>query len=99
MSRSDGASYAQDALFSKFGNLQAVILSTLLAIIIGSIANRLTGLRYPADLPRIREKGSKTRFSFRTRLAYYTDAKALYREAYEQVGTRLNCTTESANSF
>jgi hypothetical protein len=43
--------------------------------------------RYPVEIPRLREPEGKRTFSPRTRLAYYTDAKELFREAYEKVNT------------
>jgi hypothetical protein len=80
-----GLKDAQAAVLSRIGSLQTVFWSTLVVILLSSIINRLTGLRYPTNLPRIREKDGKTQFSFRTRLSYYTDAKAMFHDAYEQV--------------
>lgn len=48
----------------------------------------LTEIRFPPEIPRVREKG-RSRFSFRTRLAYFTDCESLFREAYETVSTVL----------
>jgi hypothetical protein len=85
MNNTAGLEIAQAAVFSKIGSVHATLWSTLAVILLGSIVNKLTGIRYPANLPRVREKEGKTQFSFRTRLSYYTDAKRMYREAYEQV--------------
>jgi hypothetical protein len=88
MNDTTSSSNDQEALFSKVGAVQTAVWSTLAVIILGSIVNKLTGLRYPNNLPRIREREGKTQFSLRTRLSYYTDAKAIFREAYEQVSKR-----------
>src|ERR1700712_3866188 len=77
------SSKASIGLLSSLGSVQTVVLSTLVAIFLGAIVNRFTQIRYPVDIPRIREARGSTRFSLRTRLAYYTDAKSLFREAYE----------------
>lgn len=65
-------------------SLQAIGLAI---IFIAALAHLLVGyftqVRYPPNLPRVREPAGATRFSLRTRWAYYTDCKALYKEAYE----------------
>jgi hypothetical protein len=43
------------------------------------------GVPYPKGIPLIREPEGARRFSLRTRLAYYTDCEALFREAYQNV--------------
>ncbi|KAM0335535.1 hypothetical protein ACHAQA_000583 [Verticillium albo-atrum] len=60
------------------GPIILVVVTTLLSIIFG--------LQYPSNLPRLREKPGARSFSFKTRLAYYTDCEALYREAHEKYG-------------
>jgi hypothetical protein len=39
----------------------------------------------PKGVPLIREPPGKRSFSWKTRLAYYTDCESLYREAYQNV--------------
>ena len=63
--------------------LQAAGGSLALALIVHFFTYYLfPGL--PATIPRVRDEG-KARFSFRTRWAYMTDCRRLYRETYEQV--------------
>ncbi|MCJ1437464.1 hypothetical protein MMC27_006851 [Xylographa pallens] len=64
--------------------LQNAFVDVLLLLVALYFSNRFYSIRYPPNLPRIRENG-KTRFSLRTRLAYYTDCANLYREAYDTV--------------
>lgn len=45
----------------------------------------ILGVRLPSNIALIREPEGARRFSLRTRLAYYTDCKALFREAFDQV--------------
>lgn len=40
---------------------------------------------YPQGVPLIREPPGKRSFSWKTRLAYFTDCKSVFREAYEIV--------------
>lgn len=61
--------------------LAIVFVAVLAQLVVGYF----TQVSYPANLPRVREPAGATRFSLRTRLAYYTDCKALYNEAYETV--------------
>lgn len=50
------------------------------------IANEvLFTVHLPKGVPLIREPPGATRFSLKTRLAYYTDCRALFREAYDNV--------------
>ncbi|KAG7151203.1 hypothetical protein HYQ46_013062 [Verticillium longisporum] len=56
-----------------------LVSATLLSIVFG--------LQYPSNVPRIREKPGAGHFSLRTRLAYYIDCEALFREAYEKLTT------------
>ncbi|KAH6887763.1 cytochrome P450 [Thelonectria olida] len=46
------------------------------------------GVPYPKGIPLIREPEGARRFSLRTRLAYYTDCEALFREAYQNYGKK-----------
>lgn len=45
----------------------------------------LISVPYPKGVPLLREPPGATRFSLKTRLAYYTDCPSLYREAWENV--------------
>jgi hypothetical protein len=58
-------------------------LVVTLAVLLGY--QFLVAVRYPANLPRVREKPGATGFSLRTRLDYYLDCKSLIFEAYEKV--------------
>ena len=73
---------------SALGALQTVVLCTLLAVVLTRLLSHLSSSRY-ADIPRLREPKGKTSFSLRTRLAYYTDSKQLFREAYENASTKI----------
>lgn len=42
---------------------------------------------YPPGMPLVREPEGATRFSIRTRLAYYIDCKQLFHDAYNNVGS------------
>jgi hypothetical protein len=92
------SSNSAQVLLAKIGAVHTAVWSTLAVILIGTIINKLTGLRYPASLPRIREKKGTKTFSLRTRLSYYTDAKNLYRDAYEQV-SNIRSDGRKANKF
>ncbi|KPM43041.1 hypothetical protein AK830_g3501 [Neonectria ditissima] len=48
----------------------------------------VAGVPYPKGVALVREPEGARRFSFRTRLAYYTDCKALYRDAYNNYGKK-----------
>jgi hypothetical protein len=64
----------------------AFLFSTLLfGAIATAILAQVSTWRYPVEIARVREPEGKRTFSLRTRLAYYTDAKELFREAYEKV--------------
>ncbi|MCJ1420845.1 hypothetical protein MMC32_007204 [Xylographa parallela] len=74
------ASWSPFAILSSA--LQNVLVNILLLLLALYFSNRFYSIRYPPNLPRIRENG-KLRFSLRTRLAYYTDCANLFREAYD----------------
>jgi hypothetical protein len=64
----------------------------LLAGVVGTLTlmaayHWATLVRYPPNLPRVGEKPGAQSFSWRTRMAYYRDCKALIFEAYEKVHT------------
>jgi hypothetical protein len=72
-----------DFLLGLDGYSRTGLFATLFFLVIYSIRQKYT-VHYPDNLPRVRENG-RTRFSLKTRLAYYTDCKALFNEAYETV--------------
>lgn len=51
--------------------------------------NALISVPYPKGVPLLREPPGATRFTLKTRLAYYTDCPSLYREAWENVSDDL----------
>jgi len=59
------------------------VVNAMIAIFVA----HLSTWEHPVEIPRIREAKGKRTFSFRTRLAYHTDAKKLFQEAYEKVYT------------
>ena len=63
---------------------KALISLFLLILICFTIRQKFT-INYPSNLPRVREKEGRTRFSLKTRLAYFTDCEALFKEAYNTV--------------
>jgi hypothetical protein len=67
------------------GTFQTIALPLLIVFIVWAAILWFTRIRYPSNLPRIREKEGATGFSLETRLAYYTDCQNLYNEAYEKV--------------
>jgi hypothetical protein len=68
---------------------QVVALIAFIVFIIITISLIFFTIRYPRNLPRVREKEGKTRFRLKTRLAYYTDCRNLYYDAYENVRLEL----------
>jgi hypothetical protein len=69
--------------------LQTVALAALLVALVGISALYISSIRYPANIPRLRENEGVTRFRLKTRMAYYTDCKNMFREAYEKVTSLL----------
>jgi hypothetical protein len=67
------------------GAFQTIALPLLIVFTVWAAILYFTRIRYPSNLPRIREKNGATGFSLKTRLAYYTDCQILYKEAYEKV--------------
>jgi hypothetical protein len=66
---------------SSFQAIALVIIFT--AALAHVVVGYFTQVSYPPNLPRVREPAGATRFSLKTRWAYYTDCKALYKKAYE----------------
>lgn len=65
-----------------------VALAIVASIALVVLADRyITGVPLPPTIPLFREPEGARRFSLRTRLAYYTDCKALYEEAWDKVST------------
>jgi hypothetical protein len=73
------------ASIAEFASIRAVVLASLFLLLAAVVVAHFSTLRYPVEIPRVREREGKRYFSLRTRLAYYTDAKELFREAYEKV--------------
>jgi len=63
----------------------SLLVATFSAAIIVVFYAQITTWRYPAAIARVREPAGKRTFSLRTRLAYYTDCRELFREAFEKV--------------
>lgn len=71
-------------LFNFLLSLDTWQLTSLTATIILPIIftiHQSNTVHYPKNLPRVRENGG-TRFSLKTRLAYYVDCKNMFEEAY-----------------
>lgn len=62
-----------------------VAVFTLGIVVVIAIYQKLFGVRFHKDLPRLGRPPGKTGFSWRTRLRYYTDAAGLFQEAYDKV--------------
>ena len=60
-------------------------LALSLLCIVLYIVSVFISVPYPKGVALIREPPGARRFSWRTRLAYYTDCSALFREAYHEV--------------
>jgi hypothetical protein len=66
--------------------LQSLALIILVITVVCVLNVYISGIRYPSNLPRFGEKEGATSFSWRTRKAWYTDCRNMFREAYENVG-------------
>lgn len=64
---------------------QILALCGFITALIGFSILYFVTIRYPSNLPRVREPPGATRFRLKTRLAFLTDCKALFNEAYEKV--------------
>lgn len=64
--------------------LFVVLVSTLVLLGLYSL-NTLVTVPYPKGVPLLREPPGATRFSLKTRAAYYADCPSLFREAYQNV--------------
>jgi hypothetical protein len=66
--------------------LLATSIAVLVALFIVSLLHHIFfGVPYPKGVELIREPAGAKAFSLRTRLAYYTDCRALYEEAWNKV--------------
>ena len=64
---------------------QILALCGFITTFIGFAILYFVAIHYPSNLPRVREPAGATRFTLKTRLAFLTDCKALFNEAYEKV--------------
>lgn len=62
-----------------------VALTSVVVIVGLYMLNTLVSVPYPKGVDLVREPAGATRFSLKTRLAYFTDCASLYREAYHNV--------------
>ena len=76
------------------GNAIKFVFFTELVLYISDVFLTSPSSKHPG-IPLIREPEGATSFRLRTRLAYYTDAKNLFREAYEKASTCLVSRTSS----
>lgn len=65
--------------------LQILGASLALALALCLLERYVTGVPYPPSIPLVREPAGTRRFSLRTRLAYYTDCRTLFEDAWNQV--------------
>lgn len=65
--------------------LSIVGLIFVLGSLVYVIERFLVSTPYPPNIALIREGPDARRFSLRTRLAYYTDCKSLFQEAWDKV--------------
>jgi hypothetical protein len=72
-----------------FYSATSFLFIILSAIIIVVLYAQLSTWQYPVEIARVREPAGKRTFSLRTRLAYYTGCRELFREAFEKVESSL----------
>jgi hypothetical protein len=77
------------ASIAEFPSIRTVVLTSLLLLLAVVVVAHFSTLHYPAEIPRVREREGKRYFGLCTRLAYYTDAKELVREAYEKLRSEI----------
>ena len=68
-------------------NIDSVValIAVIAGLILFFIDYLLLRVPYPKGIPLLREPEGATWFSLRTRLAYYTNCEALFRDAYQNV--------------
>lgn len=64
--------------------LGIVVIGSLVALYL--LERHVLSVPYPEGIPLVREPEGARRFSLRTRLAYFVDCEALFRDAYVNVG-------------
>ena len=77
-----------EALLRTLYNLKPIEKASLLSVLfvcIILIVRQANAIRYPPNLPRVREPPGSSRFSIKTTWAYYTDCRQLWNEAYHTV--------------
>jgi hypothetical protein len=75
------------ASIAEFASIRTVGLTSLFLLLAVVVVAHFSTLRYAVEIPRVRERRGKRYFSLRIRLAYFTDTKEIFREAYEKVGS------------
>lgn len=74
-----------DLFLPRLSGSVGLVAVLLLLIALFLVINSLTSAPHPPGVPLIREPPGATRFSLRTRLAYYTDYQNILQEAYDDV--------------
>jgi hypothetical protein len=73
-------------MLPEFGSPLGIGLIGFAVFAVLYVANSLFfSVPYPKGVPLIREPPGKTSFSWKTRLAYFTDCQSVFREAYQNV--------------
>ena len=65
--------------------LIAVAGVSVVGVTVYALERFVVSISYPPTIPLVGEKEGARRFSWRTRLRYYTDCKGLFREAWDNV--------------
>lgn len=74
-----------DLLLPRMSGSVGLAVLLLLLVVLFFVINSVTSTPHPPGVPLIREPPGATRFSLRTRLAYYTDYQNILQEAYDDV--------------
>lgn len=72
-------------LLPQWGSLVYTVSVSALVFLGLYMLNIIVSVPYPKDIPLLREPVGATRFSLKTRVAYYTNCSSLFSEAYENV--------------
>ncbi|CAN8102501.1 unnamed protein product [Discula destructiva] len=70
-------------LLPQWGDPLGVALTFTILTVVLCILNSIISVPYPKGVPLLREPPGATRFSLKTRLAYYLDCPSLFQEAYQ----------------
>lgn len=81
-----------DLLLPRMSGSVGLVVVLLLLLALFFVINSRTSTPNPPGVPLIREPPGATRFSLRTRLAYYTDYQNILQEAYDDVCTFVSST-------